>query len=834
MLGMLRQIAAINSELMACATIDEVCRLAIVRGRELLGIERAAFFLREGDIVRGTWGVDLDGNLQPIDHITMRWNSVEGQIEGSFSPEQAKWNIVIAPHRQDLKDGTRIEREGEIACTFLLSPSGTQGILYNDNALTGRPIDHETQDLVSILAAFVSTTIQTKRAEAEKVQRHRHYRLLFERSPSGITLLSSSGRILSCNQAFALLCGVNDVSVLLGHPIQGLIGDVAFRAAIARVEAEGNIEDADIEIVATDGETRHASLTLYPVRDIEEGIAGYQGFLVDITSRIRAEQALHELDLAANLYGDDRFFQELAHHLRAALHVRAVYVAEHLDTATGRIKLLGTSIDGGPGPLGETVAGGNCRIVMKDGYRFLRHGAGSSYPDALRKIGFEVDSFLGVLMRGAKGESVGHISLLHDRPINEEGRLRSILQIFASRAAIELQRRRTEESLEQSRIDFLQAQKMEAVGQLAGGIAHDFNNLLTSILGTCDLMMMDIEPGSSMGVDIDHVRKTAERAADLTRQLLAFSRKQILQPETLDLNQAIAGMEKMLRSLIGEGVQLEIVTENRVGCIRADLSQIEQVVLNTVINSRDALSDGGRIAIRTELVRHHGNQDGTPGLPPGEYIKLSIRDNGSGIPTELLDRVFDPYFTTKPKGKGTGLGLATVYGIVKQSGGFVDIDSKVGVGTVLSAFFPRVHDTRASEVNETPPPLSLDGTETILLVEDEEVVRHPLKALLVRRGYRVIDTQSSGEALLIAEKEGEKIDLLISDVVMPTLNGWELYERVLRHRPRLPVIFISGYSDEVISRHGVLKEGIQFLQKPFDHLTLLEKVREVLDSLRLP
>lgn len=816
---------------MACQSVDEVCRLAIVRARELLGVERAAIFLRDGEIARGTWGVDLDGNLQSINHLTMKWTSVEGLIEGSHSPEQAEWRIVVAPHRQDLPEGSRVSGEGEIACTFLLSPGGTLGVVYNDNALSGRPIDHEQQDRFTLLVAFVATIIRSRRADAENIQRHQQYRKLFECSPSGTFILSRSGRILSCNQAFAALSGVGDIGRLLGESILRLVGDLVFREAVSRVDTEGSLEDVDIDVVGLDGELRHVSMTLFPIGDNQGGgVTGFQGFLNDITPRVRAERALHELDLAANLYGDDRYFHELAHHLGAAIQVRAVYVAEHLDTATGRILLLGSAIDGAPGPLGETVAGGNCRLIMKEGYRFVRQGVGDSYPDAIKNLGFKPESFMGVLMRDAKGQSVGHISLLHDKPIHEEGRLRSILQIFASRAAIELQRRRTEESLEQSRLDFLHAQKMEAVGQLAGGIAHDFNNLLTSILGTCDLMMMDIEPDNPISTDIEHVRKTAERAADLTRQLLAFSRKQILQPEVIDTGKAISAMEKMLRSLIGEGIQLHLVLSRKPALIRADISQLEQVILNTVINSRDALPGGGRITIRTEVLRCESRVEEFPELPPGDYVKLSVEDDGSGIPLEVLDRVFDPYFTTKPKGKGTGLGLATVYGIVKQSGGFVDIHSGPEQGTTLSAYFPRVLDSTPGGVNETPPPLSLEGTETILLVEDEDVVRRPLKALLSRRGYRVIDTASSGEALLIFEKESEKVDLMITDVVMPTMNGWELYERVAKLRPDLRVIFISGYSDEVISSRGVLKPGLEFLQKPFDHRTLLAKVRDTLDS----
>jgi len=377
---------------------------------------------------------------------------------------------------------------------------------------------------------------------------------------------------------------------------------------------------------------------------------------------------------------------------------------------------------------------------------------------------------------------------------------------------------------------FRQSQKMEAVGQLAGGIAHDFNNLLTAILGNTQLLLRELPPGDSMRDDVEEIRKASERAASLTRQLLAYSRRQMLQPEVLDLNVVMAEMDKMLRRLIGEHIDLVAVFAPDLGRVRADPNQIEQVIVNLAVNARDAMPDGGKLTIGTANVDlDESFAQAHLGSVPGSYAMLAVTDTGVGMDAAVRAHLFEPFFTTKEVGKGTGLGLATVYGIVKQSGGYISVYSEPGHGSSFKIYLPRIAtpaEPPAAALKGGPAP----GSETVLVVEDEPAVLTLSRRALEAQGYVVLAASDADAALRVVERHGGMIHLLLTDVVMPGLSGHELADRLTAQRPGIRVLYMSGYPGDAVVQHGTLPSGSAFLQKPFSPDGLARKVRDVLDA----
>ena len=378
---------------------------------------------------------------------------------------------------------------------------------------------------------------------------------------------------------------------------------------------------------------------------------------------------------------------------------------------------------------------------------------------------------------------------------------------------------------------FQQAQKMEAVGRLAGGVAHDFNNLLTAILGSADLVLDDLKPNAPEREEIQEIRRAALRAADLTRQLLAFSRQQVISPTVLNPNEVGANMDKLLRRLLGEDVDLRTVLTPEPGAIKADPSQLEQVVVNLAVNARDAMPGGGKLTIETQNVDlDEEYAGGHVSAQPGSYVMLAVSDTGSGMDAVTQARIFEPFFTTKEKGKGTGLGLATVYGIVKQSGGWIWVYSEPGHGTTFKIYLPRVTEAAAPAAPSPVLPMSVRGSETVLLAEDDEMIRALVQKVLKANGYTTLVAESGPAALRLAGQHDGRIHLLMTDVVMPGMNGREVAERLAPAHAGIEVLYLSGYTDDAIVHHGVLEPGIAFLQKPFTPAVLVRKVREVLDA----
>ena len=396
------------------------------------------------------------------------------------------------------------------------------------------------------------------------------------------------------------------------------------------------------------------------------------------------------------------------------------------------------------------------------------------------------------------------------------------------------------EALRRTQEQLAHGQKMEAVGRLAGGVAHDFNNLLSVVLSYTELALEELSANDPLRADIEEIAAAGRRANELTRQLLAFSRQQALETKAVSLNEVVTGMDRMMRRIVGADISVTFLPAPDLPRVKADPGQLEQVIMNLIVNARDAMPTGGKLTIETNEVHldeSHAAQ--RHDVQPGPYVLLAVSDTGMGIGKEMQSRIFEPFFTTKEVGKGTGLGLATVFGIVRQSGGHVSVYSEVGEGTVFKLYFPRVDDAslEAGAPPDSTPGNDLFGTsgtrrgsETILLVEDEEAVRIVVRDVLRRHGYRVLEAPNGGEALLICEQHGAEIHLLLTDLILPHMNGRQLAERVAPLRPAMKVLFMSGYTGESVLQHGILDSGASFLQKPITPDLLTRKVRAVLDA----
>lgn len=393
------------------------------------------------------------------------------------------------------------------------------------------------------------------------------------------------------------------------------------------------------------------------------------------------------------------------------------------------------------------------------------------------------------------------------------------------------ERKRAKEEKTKLEAQLQQAQKMESVGRLAGGVAHDFNNLLVVILGFAEMAIMKLDPAHPLHVNLMQIRKAAERAADLTRQLLAFARKQTIVPKVLDMNETVAGMINMLQRLIGEDIHLTWHPAGGLWNVYADPSQIDQILANLCVNARDAIADVGEIAIETGNTTFDEDQSSHyDGFMPGEYVRLAVSDNGCGMDKETLSQIFEPFFTTKVMGKGTGLGLSTVYGTVKQNGGFIDVQSNPEIGTTFTIYLPRHVDKAEQARMEGMVRPTLSGQETILLVEDELAVLELTTMMLNTLGYTVLAANTPSEAISMARENLSEIHLLITDVIMSEMNGRDLNKTLHSFYPHLKCLFMSGYTADIIAHHGVLDESVNFIQKPFSLNDLAGKVREMLDS----
>jgi PAS domain S-box-containing protein len=611
---------------------------------------------------------------------------------------------------------------------------------------------------------------------------HPNFRETFYVSPAFETLW---GR--SCRSAY------DDPGAFLAGVVPG--DRKRLQADAAHVQRGGESTGVEFRVARPDGQVVWVLAHVSPVHDEQGRVHRIAGVALDITRRIQAERAVHESEQRLRTLFETVNLIVLGLDARG----RVDYVNPYF------LRLTGYTADEVLGqPWIETFLPEHVRADLDAAFRELSELEANPHfrnPILTRDGRERMISWHNTVVRDADGRGVGTLSVGED--VTEH------------------------ELLERQ---FRQAQKMEAIGRLAGGVAHDFNNLLTVITGYSNLLLTALSPGSPHRSDVEAISDAAGKAASLTRQLLAFSRQQVLAPSILNVNDVVRGSQRMLQRLLGEDLHLVISLDSELGSVRADAGQLEQVLLNLAVNARDAMPDGGSLTIETANVELSGSYTKEHlGAEAGPHVLLAVSDTGVGMDAATQARIFEPFFTTKPAGKGTGLGLATVYGIVEQSGGFLWVYSEPGKGTTFKVYLPMTGAT----VADLPPAASgpvRGGDETVLLVEDAAPVRAVARETLERYGYAVIEAPAPDVALELVARTPHTLHLLVTDVVMPGMNGRQLAARITSERPDIRVLFMSGYTDDSVMRSGVLEHGMPYLQKPFTPEGLARKVREVLDA----
>ena len=660
-------------------------------------------------------------------------------------------------------------------------------------SVTARPFLDEQRRTVGAVSIYRDLT-RRKHAEQALLASEKRYRMLFEKNLAGIIRTTLQGRILECNEAYARMLGYDSSAELLSVNVQDLYQEPADRPKlIDRLKEQKILTQQEVCFRRKDGSPVWILTNMNLVESDEPGEFTIVGTTFDVTERKKSRE---ELRLSRQR------FAAFMRHLPGVAFMknrdgRYVFYNEaaqglfHLDP----VDFLGkTDHEVWPGEYAD-------RLVAND-------------EEVLR-----TKSLVEAVEAVPHKQGVHHW-LIYKFPIVDEN---DEVQFIGGMGIDITERRQLEDQLRQS-------QKMEAVGRLAGGVAHDFNNLLTVISGYGDMIMRGLTPDDPLHGCIEEVLKASSRATSLTNQLLAFSRRQVIQPKILDLNILVANMDRMLRRVIGEHIELETVLTPGLGSVKADAGQLEQVIMNLAVNARDAMPEGGRLFIRTGNVDVPHSSRLHADVRPGCYVRLTVADTGKGMDAEIMVHLFEPFYTSKATGKGTGLGLSTVYGIVKQSGGEIVVESEPGSGATFHIYLPRVagvlDDSRPARIQ----PAVRAGTETILLVEDEPGVRQLVREMLHRLGYTTLEAGGGAEALRIFDQHRGGIDLLLTDVIMPQMSGRDLAARLRSLQPALKVLYMSGYTDDMLAHHGVLEPNVYLLPKPFAPDELGAKLREVLDT----
>ncbi len=783
-------------------SLDELIQYTLDQAEQFTGSAIGFFHFLDDDtgmLTLQTWSTHTRGQMCTADghdaHYPIREAGVWVDCVHQRRPVLHN-DYATLPHRKGLPDGhAPVVRELTVPVIQHERIVAIIGVGNKPNPYT----EHDVQ-LVSDFAHLVLDIIARKRAEEALRDSEARWHSYIEHAPYAIYLADETGHYLEANPEACRSTGYTEAELLTMRIADLLPAEYAHEGAdhFARVMHDGSAH-GELRYQCKDGSLHWASISAVKLSNTR-----FLAFAHDITARKEAVAALKE--------SYDRFIQlaEQSHTVLWEVDAGGLYtyvspVAAHLygyapEEIIGRLHFYDLHPEEGR----EAFIAAAFAV-------FERQGLFEGIENAIvTKDGRQVwVTTYGIPLLNTEGELVGYRG--------------SDIDITARKLA--------EAEGERLQGQLAQMQKMESIGRLAGGVAHDFNNMLNVILGNAEMAMAQVDPAAPIAADLQEITRAAERSADLTRQLLAFARKQTVVPRILNLNETIAGMLKMLRRLIGEDINLTWVPGSEPWPVKVDPSQIDQLLANLCVNARDAITGVGRVTIETSNIHcDDAYCTGHGGMPPGDYLLLSVSDDGCGMSGETMGHIFEPFFSTKGVGEGTGLGLATVYGVVSQNSGFIDVYSEPGIGTTFSIYLPRHRMADAQPIAADTPAATPRGRETVLLVEDEPSILRLGQRILEGQGYHVLTAPTPGEAMRLAEEYPGEIDLLMTDVVMPEMNGRDLARNLLSRYPSMKRLFMSGYTANVIASHGVLDNGVNFLQKPFTLHDLTTKVREVLDQ----
>jgi PAS domain S-box-containing protein len=805
----------------------------------------------------GSWEFELaSGKVTWSDELYRIWGITPEEFDGTYECVRQLFHPADRETLHNLVETALHQHESYVFEHRIVRPAGEVRILQSRGAV----VLDEGGQVVRLIGTAQDIT-ERKRAEDALQKNFNILNGIIEGTPDPVFVKDIEGRYVHVNSSGAQLLSKSQAEVIGRSDEELFPQDEARRIKEddRRVLAAGRAQTYDEVVIAAEGRSVYLSTTKAPYRDSEGKIIGLVGISRDFTERKRAEELIREADQRA-LQEYERLLDRiasLAQLLGKARDLLTVYRALQGFAAAStprsgvfiwlydpkrnlretayawsegeEVDVLGLP----PMPINESP---NSRAVLTGEVIITNDFQAATAGLPVTHVGMERDPRLPqsslVAPMAVMGRVIGAIEVQSTTLEAFNQGHATAMRMAANLAAVAIENVRLLERERSQEEQLRQAQKMEAVGHLAGGVAHDFNNLVTAIIGYSTLALRRLDPADEKEAllrrQIEEVKKAGERAAGLTHQLLAFSRKQILQPKILNLNDTVAEISKMLRRLIGEDIDLVLRLDPDLGMVKADPTQVEQIIMNLAVNARDAMPKGGTLVIETEnvfiderIANRHYSAD------IGPHVRLTVSDTGTGIDKETLQHVFEPFFTTKGVGKGTGLGLSTVYGIVNQSGGYISVYSEVGHGSTFKIYLPRVD--KESKVKETVDVKIAGGSETILLVEDEDLVRGITRTMLEEFGYKVLETRSAKEALQVCKEHAGQIHLMLTDVVMPQMGGKALSEQVKVLRSDTGILYMSGYTDDMIVHHGVLEQGTPFLQKPFTPDALARKVREVLD-----